>query len=168
MMLAFLSSILASSTNGYSCLFLLEERVWPRSLLLWGLLGVMEGKRLQSALVPLPIQHTPESQHFSHRPLHCQSPALPGTLRFQDNEKYLLPSSKEEWDPGMKGQYARPSVQALPMFNSTINTPQIYIPCFLQPTVGAVLLTYAKHHWALGMHSWMCVAGLLKVIVAFL
>lgn len=80
MTLTFLSSILASSTNGYSCLSLLEERFWPRSLLLWGLLGVLEGKRLQSVLVPLPIQHTPEPQHFTHRPLHCQSPAFPGTL----------------------------------------------------------------------------------------
>ena len=87
MTLAFLSSILASSTSGYSFLFLLEERFWPRSLLLWGFLGVLEGKRLEPALVPLPIQHTPESQHFTHKPLCYQSPALPGTLRFQENEK---------------------------------------------------------------------------------
>lgn len=110
-------------------------------------MGVLEGKRLQSVLVPLPIQHTPEPQHFTQTTA-LSEPCLPGTLKFQENEKYLLPSSK--------GTICKTSVQALPMFNSTINTPQIYIPCFLQPSVGAILLTYAKHHLALGMHSWMC------------
>ena len=112
--------------------------------------------------------HTTESQHFTCKSLHCQTPASLGPWSFRKMKTSCSPLQKKPGTTGMKGHYARPSAQALPIFNSIINRPHIYIPCFLQPTVGAILLTNAKHHLVLGMCSWMLVSSLLKIILALL
>lgn len=130
--------------------------------------GCCGGKKIATSISALAYTTHTWVSAFHTQTTALSEPCPPWDLEISRQWKVSAPLFKRRMGPGMKGQYARPSVQALPMFNSPINTPQIYIPCFLQPTVGAVLLTYAKHHLALGMHSWMCVTGLLKVIVAFL
>lgn len=144
----------------------LSTRTWilTRSLLLWGWLGILEGKRFQSTSVPLHTHnthhipsHTPKCQHFICRILHCQTPALPGILRFQENESSCFPLHKKAGTLGMKGHHARPSAWALPVLNSIINTPLIYA-LFPPPQCWS-------HS---GMCNWMLAACILKSILACL
>lgn len=101
--------------------------------------------------------HTPECQYFICRILRCQTPALPGILRFQENESSCFPLHKKAGTLDMKGLYARPSACALPVFNSIINTPLIYA-LFPPPQCWS-------HS---GMCNWMLAASILKSILAFL
>lgn len=106
----FLINILATSAGGYPCLLLLRHRFWEELLLLWGLLGVLKGKRFQLALVPLHTQ-----THILHTPVSIWG--------FREIKSSCFPLHRKAKIPGIKGHYARPSAQALPVFNFIVNTP---------------------------------------------
>lgn len=162
MELDFLTNILASSASGYSCLSLLGHGFWQEASfsevgwVFWKERGSNQHQGLGTNTHHIP-SHTPECQHFICRILHCQTPALPGILRFQENESRCFPLHKKAGTPGMKGHYSRPSAWALPVFNSIINTPLIYA-LFPPPQCWS-------HS---GMCNWMLAASILKSILAFL